>query len=379
MTRRWLLVSGDFVPTGGMDAALLGLASYLAASDTVEIVAHRVARPLRDNPNVLFHRAVRPAGKHLLGAPFLRWAGFWRARSLRNSGARIVCNGGNSAGSDINWVHYVHAAYAPQSTLGSWRRIKQWLTHRLNVWSERRSILGSRIVVCNSVRTASDVSSALSVPADRIHVVYYGSDPARFPEVSGEERTTAREELTPTDGHRPFVVFVGSLGDRRKGFDTLYHAWKHLVSETEWDGLLWVVGQGAERHLWEARSRDDGVSDSIRFLGFRTDVPRILAAADVLVHPARYEAYGLGVHEAICRGIPAIVSRSAGIAELYPTELQALLLSDPNSASELAERLQFWRSHLEAWPEKMNSFARRLRQRTWDDMSADFVEAVNID
>ena len=39
-----------------------------------------------------------------------------------------------------------------------------------------------------------------------------------------------------------------------------------------------------------------------------------------MVHPARYEAYGLGVHEAICRGLPAIVSAGAGIAELYPAD-----------------------------------------------------------
>ena len=47
----------------------------------------------------------------------------------------------------------------------------------------------------------------------------------------------------------------------------------------------------------------------VRFLGFRRDMPAVFAACDLLIHPARYEAYGLAVHEALCRGLPALVTR----------------------------------------------------------------------
>ncbi|MDK2408772.1 glycosyltransferase [Aphanizomenon sp. PH219] len=53
----------------------------------------------------------------------------------------------------------------------------------------------------------------------------------------------------------------------------------------------------------------------INFLGFRADVPNLLRAADCLVAPTRYEAYDLGVHEALCCGLPAIVSADAGVDE----------------------------------------------------------------
>ena len=45
------------------------------------------------------------------------------------------------------------------------------------------------------------------------------------------------------------------------------------------------------------------------------EAPAVLAACDALVSPTRYEAYGLAVHEALARGLPALVSRSAGIAD----------------------------------------------------------------
>ena len=64
-------------------------------------------------------------------------------------------------------------------------------------------------------------------------------------------------------------------------------------------------------------------------------MPSIFAACDLLIHPARYEAYGLAVHEALCRERPAIVTASAGVAERYPSDLSQLLLHDPDSADEL--------------------------------------------
>jgi glycosyltransferase involved in cell wall biosynthesis len=71
------------------------------------------------------------------------------------------------------------------------------------------------------------------------------------------------------------------------------------------------------------RRPDSG--DRVRFLGFRTDVPEIPSALDGLVHP-RYEAAGLSVHEALCRGLPAIVTACAGVAERYPADLRHCLL-----------------------------------------------------
>jgi glycosyltransferase involved in cell wall biosynthesis len=70
-------------------------------------------------------------------------------------------------------------------------------------------------------------------------------------------------------------------------------------------------------------------------LGYREDVATILAASDLLASPTRYEAYGLNVHEAICRGVPALVSRSAGVAERYPPELRSWLLDDPDDVVTL--------------------------------------------
>ena len=379
----WLLIAGDFAPLGGMDRANHALAVYLAGlqeespapkpqrSPRVQIVAHRVWPDLAQSSAVAFHRVRRPLGSHLLGAPLLAAAGERRARGFQG---RVIANGGNADAGDVTWVHYVHAVYTPEHR-GIAARVRGRSAHRYYLARERRTLRRARIVICNSRRTAADVSDEAGVPIERTRVVYYGSDPVTFGSITPAERTAARAELGwPAD--RPVVVFVGALGDRRKGFDRLFEAWRQLCADGAWDADLAVLGHGRDAAAWERRARDARLDRRIRFLGFREDVARVLAACDLLVHPARYEAYGLGVHEAICRGLPAIVSASAGIAELYPAEVSDLLIRSVEDASEIADRIHRWRWDVEDAASRMRGFSEALRSRTWRQMSMEIEQAV---
>ena len=209
----------------------------------------------------------------------------------------------------------------------------------------------ARLVVANSERTRRDVIEALGVPPGRVHTVYYGADAEPFRPPSPAERAESRAALGWAESDdRPAVAFVGALGDARKGFDTLYEAWRRLAADPGWDARLLVLGAGATLPAWRARAEAEGLGESIRFLGFRDDVPRVLAACDLLVSPTRYEAYGLNVQEALCCGLPAIVSAGAGVAERYPESLRPLLLPDPDDADDLARRVAAWRVPTRARP-----------------------------
>lgn len=365
----WVLVAGDFVPHGGMDRANLELARYLADRGPVHLVTHRAADDLVVHPNVSVRNVPRPLGRHLLGAPLLARAGRAVARELAPAGYRVLVNGGNCAWPDANWVHCVHAAYPAPATGGVLRRAKAHATHRLDRWGERRALRAARVVVCNSRRTARDVVELLGVHPDRARVVYFGVEPGRLAPVAAAERAAARVRLGWDD--RPWVGFVGQLGNRVKGFDTLYAAWRELCRTPAWDANLAVVGEGPDRAAWEARAAADGLAGRVRFLGFRTDVPAVLAACDAAAAPSRYDAYGLAPHEALCRGLPAVVSAAAGVSERYPPELADLVLADPEDAGELSDRLRHWRANLPAFAARVGPFAAALRARTWADMARD--------
>jgi len=372
----WLVVAGDLTPLGGMDAANHALARFLGSHGSeVHLVTHRAWPDLADIPSVTVHEVWRPFNRHLLGKPLLARAGrrVWRRLSPR--GVHAVVNGGNCRVAAANWVHYLHAAYEPHLAVSSGRRLKSAVAYRRDLDAERKALGEARVIICNSERTRRDVTAKLGIAGDRVRVVYYGSDPVRFGPVTDVQRASARRALgCSTD--RPLIGFVGALGDRRKAFDTVFAAWTTLCARPEWDADLVVVGSGSELPLWQQRAREAGLAERIRFLGFRADVPDILAALDALVHPARYEAYGLSVHEALCRGVPAFVTATAGVAEHYPASLGDLLIKNPDSAPELAAQLIAWRPCLERIRILVAPLAATLRSRTWDMMAQEIVECV---
>lgn len=371
-----LIVSGDFVKTGGMDAANHALAAYAARQPReVHLVAHRVSDELRDHPNVSFHAVPKPGNSYLLGAPLLDRIGRHWAGHVTAGGGRVIVNGGNCRWGDANWVHYVHAAFEP-AVHGSMvrkarARVARW--HALH--EERLALRAARVIITNSRRTRDDVIGGVGVSAASARTVYYGVDPLVFSQVTPEEQRVLRQRFAwPID--TPIAVFVGALGDRRKGFDTVFSAWELLCRDSAWDAQLIVVGTGGELDHWRARAQARGMTGRIAFLGFRTDVADVLAASDILVHPARYEAYGLAVQEALTRGLPALVSAGAGVAERYPAELRDLLLPDAEDAGDLCDRLRIWRHNIAAVRMKILPFAKGLRERTWDVMAAEVLSAV---
>ncbi len=374
--RPYTLIAGDFVATGGMDRANLALASYLARQGgPVRLVAHRVADELLGFSNVRFVRVPKPAGAYMLGEPLLDAVGRRWARRTLAEGGEVLANGGNCSVPAANWVHYVHGAYVSEGTGSLLRRLKGKVSHRLYLRGERQALRRARVIIANSERTKQDLVKATGASPERVHVIYYGIDSERFRPRAPEERREARAALGWPEGRR-VALFVGALGDKRKGFDTVFPAWARLCARGDWNVDLKVVGVGAQREVWEREARERGLGERIQFLGFRKDVHALMAAADLLIAPTRYEAYGLGVHEALCTGLPALVSRTAGVAERYPAGLRSLLIDDPDDVEELVRRLDDWRTREAELAPHTVKLAETLRTQTWDSMAAAIVDLL---
>jgi glycosyltransferase involved in cell wall biosynthesis len=143
-----------------------------------------------------------------------------------------------------------------------------------------------------------------------------------------------------------------------------------------WDAYLVVAGSGRTLPDWRRTAARSGFGGRVKFLGFTPKVFDVLAASDLLVSPARYESYGLNVQEALCCGVPAIVSASAGVAERYSSELSPLLLPDPEDACDLATRMLRWRQDMAGWRMRLNPTMQTLRSYSWNDMASRIVNLV---
>ncbi len=374
----WLVVCGGFHQHGGMDRANLALAEYLRSSGR-EVVL--VGHDFDDERTAEFasRKIPRIFGSTALGECGLWHVGNREAERLlrRHPRTRVVVNGGNCCFGDINWVHYVHNAY-PSIYGGAprWIRWKDQLLRRMYRRREARALRSARLVIANSQAAARQVISHVRILASRVEVVYPGCSPdLQVP--SNLERNTAREWLNIRPNER-VVAFVGALTwDENKGLEALWRAWEKAVRSLEGNCVLVVAGGGAKLESWRSRIAASGLASSVRILGFTERVNDVLAAADLLVSPSRYETFGLNVQEAICRGVPAIVSASAGIAELYTREMQSLLLTDCEDSDALSVLMKSCLEDLENWKERTRAFADQLRSYTWADMARRIVELAS--
>jgi glycosyltransferase involved in cell wall biosynthesis len=378
--RTWVLVAGGFHRSGGMDAANAALAMHLAERGSrVHLVCHLADDDLRKHKMVEVHRVERPAGSFFFGQWLINSSGRRVARAVtsRDASARVVVNGGNCNWPDINWVHYVHHAWRDaDASVPRLLRAKLRLDRSVALVRERRALDRAQLVIANSNRTRRDVIELLGVPPTRVHTAYLGSEP-HWKLQTPERRASALEWLNKT-ADRPLVAFIGSLGyGSRKGFDILWQAWQKLSARPEWDVDLIVAGGGRALPMWQARVAEAGLRNRISMLGHTDRIADVLAASDLLVSPVRYEPYGLNVHEALCCGVPAMVSASAGVAERYTADIRELLIPEPTDVDGLVARMLGWRLNMNTWKQRVAALARQLRTRTWEAMAREMVELVD--
>ncbi len=132
-------------------------------------------------------------------------------------------------------------------------------------------------------------------------------------------RDVRRELDIPAD--RVVVSCVGEVG-WRKGQEHVLTAAVQL--RARFPGAVWLIaGEGDGRAALEDRARqlrilarDDPAAGGVRFLGFRRDVPALLAASDLLVLPSRSEGFPNTLLEGMALGLPVAASTADGIGEL---------------------------------------------------------------
>jgi len=183
------------------------------------------------------------------------------------------------------------------------------------------------------------VSEAEERDARRLHIhrgaiaVGNGRDPARF-RPDPAVRYRVRAALGVPD--EQVVVFAVSRLVWHKGYPELAVAMQSVPG-----AMLWVAGERLTSDRGPdmmALLRDAGLGERLRLLGYRDDVPDLMAAADIFVLPSRFEGLPMSVIEAMLTGLPVVGTNVRGPAEQVVPEVTGLLVP-PGNASALAAAL----------------------------------------
>jgi glycosyltransferase involved in cell wall biosynthesis len=131
------------------------------------------------------------------------------------------------------------------------------------------------------------------------------------------------------------VACVGEVG-WRKGQEILLAAAAHLRAAHP-QAVYLIAGDGDGRAELQQRAASEGLQDVVRFLGFRDDVPGLLAASDVLVLPSRREGFPNTLLEGMALGLPVVATCADGIPELVQDGVTGALVAIDDESRFTAE------------------------------------------
>ena len=193
------------------------------------------------------------------------------------------------------------------------------------------------ISVVNSSIVAGRLAARGVVPAHRLTVIPNGIATERFVVPPAQARA-ARHALTlPRDAF--FWLAVGRL-DTPKDYANLFAGLAQLRTMTP-PPCICIAGEGPLASTLAAQAVALGVSDRVRFLGLRRDIPDLLNAADALVLSSAWEGLPNAIMEAMAAGLPVVSTDVGGVRELVQDGTNGYVVPprDPLALADAMRRL----------------------------------------
>lgn len=205
-------------------------------------------------------------------------------------------------------------------------------------WPRRAAAFVMEFLAGRVTTIFTTVSTEEAADAKRLRIARHpipignGRDPAIFrPDPAA--RAAVRQTLAVPE-ERVVILAVSRLV-RHKGYPELLAAMRDVPAE------LWVVGERLPSDHGtdlEAVFKASGLGPRLRRLGYRTDIPAVMAAADIFVLPSHFEGLPMSVIEAMLCGLPVIATDIRGPREQVVPDETGLLVP-PATVEPLAHAI----------------------------------------
>jgi len=216
--------------------------------------------------------------------------------------------------------------------------------HNDNTFRRRFPIRQTNQALWQSVDAGIAISQSLArfcvevegAPAEKIHTIYYGLDPERWLVDAKGARVVLRRELGM--GRHDLLVGMACRLIEQKGVTYGLKAFARVAEEFPAAHIV-VAGDGPLREALENQAKWMTAAERVHFLGWRSDVPFLLAALDILLVPSLWEGFGLVLLEAMAQSIPIIASDVSALPEIV-IHAETGLLAPPADVEALADALR---------------------------------------
>ena len=215
-----------------------------------------------------------------------------------------------------------------------------------------------------------DIVKLYDIAPGKIDVVYNGSNELFVP-LREEEKVKIRQQFT---GGHPYFIYAGAL-QPRKNIINLFLAFDSFKKNNSCNAKLVMAGRNWSYH--EAMKVHEAMQyrEEVIFPGHltRTDLSRLLGAAEALVYISLFEGFGIPIVEAMHCDVPVITSNISSMPEVAG---EAGLLVDPYSVADIAEKMQLMFGN-ESLKSRLIEMGRLQRQQfTWQRTADELWECV---
>lgn len=190
----------------------------------------------------------------------------------------------------------------------NFRRRQPWRGLNRQLWR----LADAGIAISQAV--ADFVVEVEGAPRDKLQIIHYG---LQLPVQSQTDRQTLRSHVRAQLGaaeSQPLLGMACRLVEQ-KGVSDALQAFAGTRAEFPQARLI-IAGDGPLRAQLESEVAQAGLTGSVRFLGWRDDVPQLLAACDLFFMPSLWEGFGLVLLEAMAQGLPVVASQVSAIPEV---------------------------------------------------------------
>ncbi len=204
-------------------------------------------------------------------------------------------------------------------------------------------------------------------PDSRFHLIPPFLSQQRFgmsSDVDVDKRQALRLEMRANFGFNvedQVLLLVGS-GFKTKGADRAVLAVYALPDALRQQVKLLIIGQDSAQHL-NKQIAELGLDAQVKVLDGRDDIPQLMQASDVLIHPARRELAGHVLLEAMACGLPVITTDQCGYASHIEQAQAGVVLKSPFSQDDLnVALLNLLQGDCHAYQEAGRRYAQQLMQ-----------------
>jgi glycosyltransferase involved in cell wall biosynthesis len=298
----------------GAETFLARLLRRTAGGDVVHLcVSNRSAANVEMRAGGMTYETLRIGGKgNLLALPRL-------AAAVRRHHADILHSHLSSASWWCGWLEQVGGppsiGHVHGFTSAAWHRRQRHL------------------IACSAAVKKDLIAKGIS--AERITVMHYPVDPA---DMKATQSPAAIRAEFGAERDTPVIGTFAHLS-LKKGYRELVQA-AQLVLRRMPTAQFWCFGDGPLRPELEATTRELGIADRFKLIGFRRDVPDLMRAIDVMCLPSHREPFGLVYVEAGLAEKPVIACDAGGAPEIiFPGDTGFLIPPPPDNTLALADAI----------------------------------------